>query len=302
VVSIALASRVGFRDRALTRQGYRQYAQSPAFDSLGRKATSKENVGGMKEQEQDLEATEEQGLVDAQTGEEAPAEPVPAETEEGEADEVSVLLQELEEAKRREAEYLDGWQRARAELANARKRFQREQEQAYAGARGDVLVRMLPVVDDFERAFATLPEEMAREEPAWLGGIRLIWRKLQSLLQQERVTPIETAGQEFDPYLHQAVTHEPSETVPEGHIIDEMQKGYQMDGRVLRPSIVRVSCGPPKAPAALETADQGQEAETCGTPEEGNQDAAGEEPSQMPAGGRAEAQDTGGPRGKKGSA
>jgi molecular chaperone GrpE len=72
----------------------------------------------------------------------------------------------------------------------------------------------------------------------------LIQRKLQSLLQQAGVTPIEAAGQEFDPFMHQAVTHEPSETVPAGQVIAEMQKGYRAGDRVLRPSVVRVSSGP----------------------------------------------------------
>ena len=218
----------------------------------------------MKEQDQDLETTREQDQDSESAGEEALEEPAVEEREEEAVDEVSALLEELEEAKRKEAEYLDGWQRARAELANARKRFQREQEQAYAGARADVLLRMLPVVDDFERAFATLPDEMAEEEKAWLGGIRLIWRKFQALLQQEGVSAIEAVGQEFDPHLHQAVTHEPSETVPEGQVIDEMQKGYQMDGRVLRPSIVRVSSGPPEAPEEGDQEPEGEEAGMAG--------------------------------------
>jgi molecular chaperone GrpE len=250
----------------------------------------------MKEQEQGLEATEEQDRDGEQAGEEAPGEPVVAERGEEAVDEVSALLEELEEAKRKEAEYLDGWQRARAELANARKRFQREQEQAYAGARADVLVRVLPVVDDFERAFATLPEEMEGEKEAWLGGIRLIWRKFQALLQQEGVSPIESIGQAFDPYLHQAVTHEPSETVPEGQVIDEMQRGYQMDGRVLRPSIVRVSSGPPEVPAAPQTGGQEEEKEKSAAAEAGDQAEAGQESGEATAGNGAEALDADGPQ------
>lgn len=234
------------------------------------RSTLKEKVEGMEEREQDLEATEEQEQLTEQAGDEAPGKPV---AEEEPADEVASLLEELEEAKEKEAEYLDGWQRARAELANARKRFQREQEQAYTNARADLLSRVLPIVDDFERAFVTLPEE-AEEEP-WMGGIRLIWRKLQTLLQQEGVAPIEAVGQEFDPHLHQAVTHEPSETVAEGHVIDEMQKGYEMDGRVLRPSIVRVSSGPPIA--AEEEKEEAAEEEIGKAEEEaGAQEEAGE--------------------------
>jgi molecular chaperone GrpE len=175
----------------------------------------------------------------------------PADAEE-EVDEVAALRQELDETQAKAAEYLDGWQRARAELSNARKRFQREREQAYTHAKGDVLVQLLPIVDDFERALETLPDNLSTL--TWTEGIVLVQRKLQLLLQQAGVTPIEALGQEFDPFLHQAVTHEPSETVPAGHVIAEMQKGYQADERVLRPSVVRVSSGPPPEPEA-ETQD-----------------------------------------------
>jgi molecular chaperone GrpE len=163
------------------------------------------------------------------------------------AEKLASLSQELEETKSKEAEYLDGWQRARAELANARKRFQREQEQAYTSASADLLRSLLPIVDDFERAGETLPEGLC--DDGWVDGILLIQRKLQSLLDQRGVAPIEAQGEAFDPLMHQAITHEPSPTVPEGHVIAEMQKGYRMGDRVLRPAMVRVSSGPPKKEA-----------------------------------------------------
>jgi molecular chaperone GrpE len=176
-------------------------------------------------------------------GEELQVGSLEAESEGGEAvDELQPLRQELEEARALGAEYLDGWQRARAELANARKRFQREQEQAYANARGDVLALLLPIVDDLKRAFETLPPNLT--SLTWVGGVLLIQRKLQMLLEQEGVSAIEAMGEEFDPSLHQALTYEPSDTVPEGHIITELQKGYRLGERVLRPSMVRVSSGP----------------------------------------------------------
>jgi molecular chaperone GrpE len=168
--------------------------------------------------------------------------------------ELAEFKQELEEVQAREAEYLDGWQRARAELSNARKRFQRDQEQTYDNAKANVLTRLLPVVDDFERARETLPENLVGIP--WIEGILLIQRKLQALLDQDGVTVIEAKGQEFDPYFHQAITHEPSDTVPEGHVIDTMQKGYRMADRVLRPSMVRVSSGPP--PAEVEVQLEGE--------------------------------------------
>jgi molecular chaperone GrpE len=158
-------------------------------------------------------------------------------------DELAVLQEELEQAKAKEAEYLDGWQRARAELANARKRFQRDQVQAYTNAQADVLKHVLPIVDDFERALETLPSNLSGL--TWIEGVLLIRRKLEMLLEQSGVTGIDAVGEEFDPFLHQAVTHEPSDTVPPGHVIAELQKGYKISERVLRPSMVRVSSGPP---------------------------------------------------------
>ena len=105
------------------------------------------------------------------------------------------------------------------------------------------MVRLLPIVDDFERAFATQPDDLA--SLTWLEGVQLIQHKFKMLLEQEGVTPIEVVGEAFDPFVHQAVTHEPSQDVPEGYVIAEMQRGYTVGDRVLRPSVVRVSSGPP---------------------------------------------------------
>jgi molecular chaperone GrpE len=156
-----------------------------------------------------------------------------------EVDKLTALRQELEEQKAKAAEYLDGWQRARAEFANYKKRIEKEQEDMVRSANGALITKLLPVMDDFERAFQTLPLEMMGM--TWLEGIALVQRKLQVLLQQEGVTVIETEDQMFDPTLHQAVTHEESEEHEEGQIIGEVQKGYKMGDKVLRPSLVRVA-------------------------------------------------------------
>lgn len=173
----------------------------------------------------------------------AQAEPIVPET----PDEAAALRQELDAAKAREAEYLDGWQRARAELSNARKRFQRDLEQAHDQAAGEVLLRLLPIVDDFERALAAVPANEAAQ--GWMAGVAMIHRKLQLLLEAQGVTQMEPAGQPFDPMAHQAVTHEPSGAVPEGHVIEQVQKGYHHRERVLRPASVRVSSGLPETEA-----------------------------------------------------
>ena len=187
---------------------------------------------------EEVPATEEEQEKEA---EESPApEGTPAEAEPTEeVDELTALQQELEEQKAKAAEYLDGWQRARAEFANYKRRIEKEQEDMIKSANGALIAKLLPVMDDFERAFQTLPLDLMGM--TWLEGTALIQRKLQVLLEQEGVTVIETEGQMFDPTLHQAVTHEESEKHEEGQIMGEVQKGYKIGDKVLRPSLVRVA-------------------------------------------------------------
>jgi molecular chaperone GrpE len=160
------------------------------------------------------------------------------------ADELATLGQRLEEERARAAEYLDGWQRARAELANARKRWERESAQTYSNATADSIARLLPVMDDFERAIETLPDDLNGH--SWIDGSLLIFRKLQTILEQQGVVPIEAEpGMPFDPVYHQAITHEPHDSYEAGEIIAEFQKGYKLNDRVVRPALVRVSSGSP---------------------------------------------------------
>jgi molecular chaperone GrpE len=156
------------------------------------------------------------------------------------------LEEQLAQAQAKAAEYLDGWQRAVAELSNARKRMQREQAEFQAAAASRILEKLLPVVDDVDRAFTALPSEQATGKYTvcngdWINGFRLIQRKLQAFLEGEGVTIIPTAGQTFDPALHYAITHEPADGYAEGQIIAEAGKGYRLGEKVLRPAIVRVA-------------------------------------------------------------
>ncbi|MEJ5200110.1 MAG: nucleotide exchange factor GrpE [Anaerolineae bacterium] len=156
-----------------------------------------------------------------------------------EADEVQTLREQLAQAQAQAAEYLDNWRRTAAELSNARKRMQREAEEYRATAAVRVLEKLLPIADDITRAFENLPADQADSE--WVNGFRLIQRKLEQLLESEGVSAIETEGQNFDPALHYAVTHEDAEGFSEGQIIAEVSRGYRLGDRVLRPSMVRVA-------------------------------------------------------------
>jgi molecular chaperone GrpE len=169
-------------------------------------------------------------------------EPVVAFVREAQApsDELEALKEELDHTHMQAAEYLDGWQRARAELANARRRFEKERSEAGQLANITLLRRILPALDDLDRALKTMPAEL--RDNSWANGVSLVQRKFSNVLESEGVKPIEVkAGDTFDPQWHEAVTHEDSEQFKEGEIIAEVQKGYVVGEQVLRPSLVRVA-------------------------------------------------------------
>jgi molecular chaperone GrpE len=104
---------------------------------------------------------------------------------------------------------------------------------------GDVLRKVLPAVDDFERAMETVPDDI--KQHTWYEGISLIKTKLHTILESEGVTPIETEGESFDPRYHEAVTYEEADGYKEGQIIGQVQRGYMLGERVLRAALVRVA-------------------------------------------------------------
>jgi molecular chaperone GrpE len=157
-------------------------------------------------------------------------------------DELDRLQEELEQARGQAAEYLEGWQRAQAEFSNYKRRQEAERAQTAMLANAMLLRKLLPVVDDFERAMATLPGSLG--QLTWCEGVLLIQHKLRALLESEGVKPIETEGQAFDPRYHEAVTYEEVSDREEGQIIGEVQRGYTLGERVLRPALVRVAKAP----------------------------------------------------------
>ncbi len=149
------------------------------------------------------------------------------------------LRAELQKAQATAAEYLDGWQRARAEFANYRKRVDREREEQTQIATFEVLRKLLPVLDDFERALENLPPELA--EHGWVKGVVLIRDKFLGVMQGYQITEINPLGEPFDPTRHEAIGADNSDEVASGHITAVLQKGYLCGDRVLRPALVRVA-------------------------------------------------------------
>lgn len=165
-------------------------------------------------------------------------------------DETLVAMEErLDEAEKKAAEYLDGWQRTQASFANYRKRTEAEQVHWRGAANANLLARLLPILDDFQRAFDALPADF--EGHSWLSGIKLIQRKVRSILDAESVVAIELSpGDSFDPLYHQAVVYQEVEGFEDGQIVAEVEKGYILGDRVLRPSMVVVAKAPLQVKAA----------------------------------------------------
>ena len=158
---------------------------------------------------------------------------------EEQVDELEKLNLELENTREKADEYLDGWQRSRAEFANFKKRVEKQQAQVYQNAAGSIIKKYLDVLDDLERALQNTPEE--GDGALWAEGIDLIYRKFLTILECEGITRMDTEGMFFDPTLHEAVTSEEDERFESGKIIEVLQQGYQLGDRVLRPAKVRVA-------------------------------------------------------------
>jgi len=146
------------------------------------------------------------------------------------------LMQQLKDAESKVVEYKDGWTRSQAEFQNFRKRMERDNELFKASTKGDIIKKVLPVLDDLERALQNRPAD-----DAWASGVELVVRKFQNILDMEGVKKIEAKGLAFDPNFHEAISHEPSEEVESGNVIDVVQNGYVIGERVIRPALVRVA-------------------------------------------------------------
>ena len=131
-------------------------------------------------------------------------------------------------------------QRLAADFANYRKRTDAERSEFAKYAKADLIRKLLDVLDGYDRALETMPEEV-KGQP-WVEGMWLVERKLRAMLEAEGLQTLEATGKPFDPYQHEAVAHMESDA-PEGIVISEYQKGYRLHERVIRPALVAVSSG-----------------------------------------------------------
>jgi len=157
------------------------------------------------------------------------------------------LEKDLAEAKKKAEEYLANWQRTQADFVNYKRRTEQEKLDLGKYANVNLFCEILPVLDDLERALNHIPEEYAKTD--WVDGVRLVERKFRSILERQGVKPVCALGMAFDPKLHEAIKQEKG---PEGAVIAELQKGYTLGERLLRPSRVIVGSGEEKGEAPEE--------------------------------------------------
>lgn len=134
---------------------------------------------------------------------------------------------------------LEGWQRARAEFANYKKRVEGEMKSASDRGAFDALLRMLPIMDDFGRALDNVPADLV--DNPWLNGTALIMKHFTKVLEAYGVDEIDPVGQTFDPHRHEAIGMDEGTDYPSGTVTATLQKGYASGDRVLRPALVRVA-------------------------------------------------------------
>ncbi len=157
---------------------------------------------------------------------------------------LAALTDERDKLLNEKQEIYDRLLRNQAEFENARRRAERERSEFIQYAGVEMVRDILPVVDDFERALqsgAALSEGPAKD---YIKGIELIYQRLLDRLTKLGLEPIDTAGEPFDPNLHQAVERVETDEAPDQTILGEFQRGYRFKGRLLRPSMVRVAVHP----------------------------------------------------------
>lgn len=131
--------------------------------------------------------------------------------------------------------------RLQADFQNFKRRSIEEQLRAVTAARLSVIVELLPVIDNFERAFADVPKEI--EKSNWYGGVTAIKKQFETVLKNLGIERIETVGADFDPEVHEAITHEPHDKYAENVISEEYEAGYRAGDDVIRHARVKVSSG-----------------------------------------------------------
>ena len=188
--------------------------------------------------EQD-EAAETKGSVEEEASKETEESQDTKDTESKEKKKFFAKKEKKDKKDEKIEELTDRLTRQMAEFDNFRKRTEREKSQMYEIGAKDIIEKILPVIDNFERGLAAVPEE-SKEDP-FVEGMEKIYKQLTTTLESLGVEPIEAVDKEFNPDLHNAVMHVEDESVGDNIVVEELQKGYTYKGFVVRHSMVKVA-------------------------------------------------------------
>jgi molecular chaperone GrpE len=141
-------------------------------------------------------------------------------------------FKEIEDLKQQAGEYLAGWQRAKADYENLRREFIQKQAEYVKFANENLIIELLPILDNFKTAFNNVPEE--EKSNPWVTGLSHIKKQLEDLLVAHGVEEIKTVGEEFDPEVHEAVENDFEEDKEEDVILREVKPGYKLNGKVVQ--------------------------------------------------------------------
>ena len=155
---------------------------------------------------------------------------------------IQALQAELEESSRERDQYKDALLRAQADLSNYKRRAEEERGEQMKYANSRLILKILPILDDFGLAIDHVDRSAA--QASWLEGVELIHRKMQTMVESEAVTRIESEGKDFDPMEHEAMGYQESADHNEGQVLSVVREGYKLHGRVIRPALVVIAKRP----------------------------------------------------------
>lgn len=194
----------------------------------------------MEGKQKDIQGKDEkrtEGREEVQVKEETQA-------EKGQREEIILKREEYEKMLKELEDLRDKWLRTAAELENSKKRWLKERQQIIEHANADLIEKLLPLLDNFEKAIENLPPEKGEFEK----GVEIIYREMNNVLGKFGLVKIDgLRGRQFDPFEHEAIAYEEDEEIPEGMIIEVLRSGYKLGNRLLRPALVKVSKGSSKA-------------------------------------------------------
>jgi molecular chaperone GrpE len=150
------------------------------------------------------------------------------------------LAKQVTYLKEKSDDYLDAWKRAQADFVNYKRRAEQEKMEMGVYANTQLILKLLPILDDFDRAFDAISHKHAKTD--WVEGVKLVERKLKTTLEAQGLTEIKAMGEDFDPNLHEALMHVKGK---DGVVVQELEKGYKLQDKIIRPSKVAVGNGEP---------------------------------------------------------